>query len=86
MNPEFLGVEMTEFLKFFIVFQTVFQITPLNLTEWLAVMKISLPVILVDELLKFVARRITEGKDALIGLHWLFAMVAVYVGFLYYSP
>jgi len=38
----------------------VFQITPLNLEEWMAVLKISFPVILLDETLKFVARRFTD--------------------------
>uniref|UniRef100_W5KSD8 Calcium-transporting ATPase n=1 Tax=Astyanax mexicanus TaxID=7994 RepID=W5KSD8_ASTMX len=42
----------------------IFQITPLNVTQWLMVLKISLPVILLDELLKFVARNYLEpGKD-----------------------
>uniref|UniRef100_A0A665X7V6 Calcium-transporting ATPase n=1 Tax=Echeneis naucrates TaxID=173247 RepID=A0A665X7V6_ECHNA len=42
----------------------IFQITPLNLTQWLMVLKISLPVILLDELLKFAARNYLEpGKD-----------------------
>ena len=78
-----------------------FQITPLNLTEWLAVIKISLPVILLDELLKLVARRITEGNsnystsgkkgscasgDCFSGLHWLVLMVAVYAAMVYYIP
>ncbi|MEQ2158263.1 Sarcoplasmic/endoplasmic reticulum calcium ATPase 2, partial [Goodea atripinnis] len=35
-------------------------ITPLNLTQWLMVLKISLPVILLDELLKFAARNYLE--------------------------
>ncbi|XP_055023647.2 sarcoplasmic/endoplasmic reticulum calcium ATPase 2 isoform X2 [Misgurnus anguillicaudatus] len=38
----------------------IFQITPLNVTQWLMVLKISLPVILLDELLKFVARNYLE--------------------------
>jgi len=42
------------------VLSTVFQITPLNIEEWIAVLKISLPVILLDETLKFVARKITD--------------------------
>ena len=42
--------------------QTVFQITPLNIEEWIAVLKISVPVVLLDETLKFVARKITDGK------------------------
>uniref|UniRef100_A0A8C3VF17 Calcium-transporting ATPase n=1 Tax=Catharus ustulatus TaxID=91951 RepID=A0A8C3VF17_CATUS len=32
----------------------IFQITPLNVTQWLMVLKISLPVILLDETLKYV--------------------------------
>ncbi|XP_027008473.1 sarcoplasmic/endoplasmic reticulum calcium ATPase 2b [Tachysurus fulvidraco] len=42
----------------------IFQITPLNVTQWLMVLKISLPVILLDEVLKFAARNYLEpGKD-----------------------
>ncbi|KAK1801050.1 hypothetical protein P4O66_022755 [Electrophorus voltai] len=42
----------------------IFQITPLNLTQWLMVLKISVPVILLDEILKFVARNYLEpGKE-----------------------
>lgn len=42
----------------------IFQITPLNLTQWLMVLKMSLPVILMDETLKFVARNYLEpGKE-----------------------
>jgi len=42
--------------------QAVFQITPLNLEEWFAVLKFSFPVIAIDEVLKVVARKITEGR------------------------
>ncbi|CAJ0943320.1 unnamed protein product, partial [Mesorhabditis belari] len=38
------------------ILATIFQITPLNLVEWLAVLKISVPVLLLDEILKFIAR------------------------------
>lgn len=49
-------------------FQVIFQITPLNLAQWLMVLKISIPVILLDELLKFVARNYLEpGKDLAMG-------------------
>ncbi|XP_032396217.1 sarcoplasmic/endoplasmic reticulum calcium ATPase 2 [Etheostoma spectabile] len=42
----------------------IFQITPLNMTQWLMVLKISLPVILLDEILKFAARNYLEpGKQ-----------------------
>jgi len=43
----------------------VFQITPLNLEEWMAVLKISFPVILLDETLKFVARKFTDVGEAI---------------------
>ncbi|MGH0161819.1 UNVERIFIED_CONTAM: hypothetical protein FKN15_042055 [Acipenser sinensis] len=42
----------------------IFQITPLNVLQWLMVLKISLPVILLDEMLKFTARNYLEpGKE-----------------------
>jgi len=43
------------------ILSTVFQVTPLNLEEWFAVAKISLPVVLLDETLKFVARKHVEA-------------------------
>uniref|UniRef100_A0A8C3L713 Calcium-transporting ATPase n=1 Tax=Chrysolophus pictus TaxID=9089 RepID=A0A8C3L713_CHRPC len=47
----------------------IFQITPLNVTQWLMVLKISLPVILLDETLKYVARNYLEpGKDSPAGV------------------
>uniref|UniRef100_T1IJU5 Calcium-transporting ATPase n=1 Tax=Strigamia maritima TaxID=126957 RepID=T1IJU5_STRMM len=42
------------------ILSSVFQITPLSVEEWFAVMKISLPVVLLDEALKFVARKYTD--------------------------
>uniref|UniRef100_H2ZG99 Calcium-transporting ATPase n=1 Tax=Ciona savignyi TaxID=51511 RepID=H2ZG99_CIOSA len=42
----------------------VFQICPLDFTEWLMVLKISLPVIFVDEGLKWVARNYVEVNEA----------------------
>ncbi|XP_012738043.2 sarcoplasmic/endoplasmic reticulum calcium ATPase 2 isoform X1 [Fundulus heteroclitus] len=42
----------------------IFQITPLDTTQWMMVLKMSLPVILLDELLKFAARNYSElGKE-----------------------
>lgn len=43
----------------------IFKLTPLDLTKWLVVLKISFPVILLDELLKFVARNYLEDKEHL---------------------
>ena len=38
-----------------------FQTYPIGVTDWITVFKISFPVIIIDEALKFVARRI-EGE------------------------
>ncbi|XP_040212179.1 sarcoplasmic/endoplasmic reticulum calcium ATPase 1 isoform X2 [Rana temporaria] len=39
----------------------IFKLTPLSVEQWFVVLKISFPVILLDELLKFVARNYLEG-------------------------
>lgn len=64
----------------------VFQITPLNTAEWLVVLKISFPVILLDETLKFVARRQASGSSAFLGVLSVVGMWAAYVAFLLYLP
>jgi Ca2+ transporting ATPase len=53
MSLHFLILEV-DFLS------AVFQITPLNIEEWMAVLKISFPVVLLDETLKFTARKFTD--------------------------
>uniref|UniRef100_A0A8C7UY09 Calcium-transporting ATPase n=1 Tax=Oncorhynchus mykiss TaxID=8022 RepID=A0A8C7UY09_ONCMY len=42
----------------------VFKLTHLNVEQWLIVLKLSFPVILIDEVLKFVARNYLESKCA----------------------
>ncbi|XP_069992062.1 calcium-transporting ATPase sarcoplasmic/endoplasmic reticulum type isoform X2 [Penaeus vannamei] len=42
------------------ILSTVFQVMPLTTAQWMAVLKISLPVVLLDETLKFVARKYTD--------------------------
>jgi len=44
------------------VLSTVFQVTPLTGDEWITVMKFSIPVVLLDEVLKFAARKITDVR------------------------
>jgi len=44
------------------VLSTVFQVTPLTGEEWLTVMKFSIPVVLLDEVLKFAARKISDVR------------------------
>lgn len=59
------GMEGEKRCNAWLFFQIIFQITPLNVTQWLMVLKISLPVILLDETLKYVARNYLEpGKDS----------------------
>lgn len=41
----------------------IFKLRALTLTQWLMVLKISLPVIGLDEILKFIARNYLEGKE-----------------------
>jgi len=59
-----LAIVMSMMLHFMILhvpfLSGVFQITALNLEEWVAVLKISLPVVIMDETLKFVARKFTD--------------------------
>lgn len=43
------------------ILSAVFSVTPLNMEEWFAVMKISLPVVLLDEVMKFVARKYIDA-------------------------
>lgn len=59
-----------------------FQVTPLSFAQWVTVMKFSLPVILLDELLKFVARNYSDGKE---NIRWLelFSILAVMVAYLF---
>uniref|UniRef100_A0AAR2KHP3 Calcium-transporting ATPase n=1 Tax=Pygocentrus nattereri TaxID=42514 RepID=A0AAR2KHP3_PYGNA len=40
----------------------IFKLTHLNVEQWMVVLKLSIPVILLDEVLKFVARNYLEGK------------------------
>merc|ERR1712107_626981 len=58
-------IEMANALHFLILYvdflNVVFNITPLSIEQWMTVMKFSLPVILLDELLKFVARNYADA-------------------------
>ncbi|XP_049867435.1 calcium-transporting ATPase sarcoplasmic/endoplasmic reticulum type isoform X3 [Pectinophora gossypiella] len=48
------------------VLSAVFQVTPLSMDEWVTVMKFSIPVVLLDEVLKFVARKISDASETVI--------------------
>lgn len=70
INPLLLGAMALSFALHFLilyvdVMATVFQVTPLTIAQWTTVMKFSLPVILLDEGLKWVARNysdVIEGR------------------------
>jgi len=68
------------------VLSGVFQVTPLGIDEWLVVMKFSIPVVLLDEVLKFVARRISDGESYLKTVHYLVLAWAVFFGLIIWGP
>lgn len=63
-----LAIGLSMSLHFMILyvpfFNTVFQICPLSFEEWFAVLKISIPVVLIDETLKFLSRNYVEVHHA----------------------
>merc|ERR1739848_764680 len=66
INPLLLGAMGLSFALHFMILHVdflavVFQITPLSFAQWMVVMKFSLPVILLDELLKWVARNYADA-------------------------
>lgn len=62
--------------------QTIFQICPLNMEEWIAVLKISLPVLFMDETLKLVARKYADGNNLM--LPSFAAITALWAAYGYY--
>merc|ERR1712117_632661 len=89
INPLLLAAMALSFALHFLILYVeflavVFQITPLSWAQWMVVMKFSLPVILLDELLKFVARNYADGKEGK-SVKWLelFAILAVMVAYGY---
>merc|ERR1712203_613477 len=66
INPFLIGAMALSFGLHFVILHVdflavVFQITPLSFAQWMVVMKFSLPVILLDELLKRVARNYADA-------------------------
>jgi len=48
-------------------FSRIFHVAPLNSEEWGAVLWLSLPVIAIDELLKFLSRKLATGRKSAAG-------------------
>ena len=78
---------MELFYKHELFCQVVFNISALSFDQWMVVLKFSLPVLLVDEALKFVARNYTDGKEGSNSLlaNWRegFALVVATLGYGY---
>jgi len=55
-----LSMSLHFFILYVDVMSQIFQITHLGITEWIAVIKISTPVLLMDEALKLVARKFSD--------------------------
>ncbi|XP_025191476.1 calcium-transporting ATPase sarcoplasmic/endoplasmic reticulum type isoform X1 [Melanaphis sacchari] len=74
-NLWLIGSMLLSFTLHFVILHidflsTVFQVTPLTFDEWITVMKFSIPVVLLDETLKFVARRFTDGTQSSISRYY----------------
>ncbi|XP_054722504.1 calcium-transporting ATPase sarcoplasmic/endoplasmic reticulum type-like [Uloborus diversus] len=68
------------------ILSAVFSVCPLTVTEWLIVLKISFPVIILDETMKFFSRKFVEGRNPFSELHWMLAIWALYIALMIYSP
>lgn len=69
-----------------LLLQTVFQVTPLGIEAWIVVMKFSIPVVLLDEILKFAARKISDGENPIYTVHWIILSWAVFFGWIFFGP
>ncbi|CAM2707338.1 unnamed protein product [Rotaria socialis] len=85
-----LSMSLHMMILYIPMFNTVFQICPLTWEEWFAVLKISVPVVLLDEVLKFISRRYVDKTESHIsvwnGLISLAIMCALYGALITYSP
>uniref|UniRef100_A0A8C7P2B7 Calcium-transporting ATPase n=1 Tax=Oncorhynchus mykiss TaxID=8022 RepID=A0A8C7P2B7_ONCMY len=48
----------------------IFQVTPLSWCQWIVVLKISIPVILLDEALKYISRNHLDGMTQFLKVSW----------------
>merc|ERR1711868_236288 len=74
--PEAMTMALSFSLHFVILYtdslNVVFNISALTFDQWMVVLKFSLPVLLLDEALKFVARNYTDGESLVANMlrHW----------------
>ncbi len=67
VNPWLLLAMSLSFALHFLILYipflaSIFGIVPLSLNEWLLVLVVSLPVIAIDEVLKYIGRKMTERE------------------------
>merc|ERR1712083_1247361 len=93
VNPYLLGAMALSFSLHFVILYTdflnvVFNISALTFDQWMVVLKFSLPVLLLDEALKFVARNYTDGESLMGNMlaSWRegLAIIAAFAGYGYY--
>lgn len=60
----------------------VFNVQPLSVDQWIAVLKISFPVIILDETFKFFARKFAEGENPLFSCHWIVLAWGLYLAYI----
>merc|ERR1712127_14919 len=68
VNPWLLGAMALSFALHLVILyvdflNVIFNISALSFSQWMVVMKLSTPVLLLDEVLKFIARNYTDGKS-----------------------
>merc|ERR1711915_744249 len=68
-------------ILYFDFFSVVFQVMPLSVAQWMAVLNISFPVIILDETFKLMARRASEGKNPFSACHWIVLAWALYIAY-----
>ncbi|XP_018648452.1 putative atpase [Schistosoma mansoni] len=68
------------------VLANIFQIAALNIAEWFAVLKISIPVLLLDETQKAIVRSSQRGHSPLYHMAIPMVMWCVYSAFLAFNP
>lgn len=62
LKTQFNKSTLTFLIIFLIALQMIFKLTHLTLEQWIVVLKLSLPVILIDEVLKYISRTYLERK------------------------
>merc|ERR1712071_99412 len=63
MGAFFLSLGLHFMILYVPPFPTIFHVTDLNMEEWMTVLKFSVPVMIIDEILKYVARQYHQNFD-----------------------